>query len=244
VADALGVQDIELPLTPPKVLALLGFDDPPPSPDVQRELDAQFVQSAAASPADGLGGQGAGNAKAAAGSRTGRGKALTAVGTVQLAATPDAVFAVLLDPVALAKVVPGCHALERTAENHYRADVTVGVGMIKARYAAQIVLSELDPPHRLRLTGTGLSSLGTASGSGIVQLEASGTGTRLSYDYEAEVSGKVAAVGSRMLEGAAKIVLRQLFESLGRQASGAPAVSQSLLARLVLWLRRRFGGGS
>jgi len=116
--------------------------------------------------------------------------------------------------------------------------------MIKARYEAQIVLSELEPPHRLRLTGTGLSSLGTASGSGIVQLEASGAGTRLSYDYEAEVSGKVAAVGSRMLEGAAKIVLRQLFESLGRQASGAPVVSQSWLARLGQWLRRCFGGRS
>jgi len=241
VAHAPGGGDIELPLTPPKVLALLGFDDPPPSPELQQELDAKFTT---ASPMASLRGQGAGDAKAAAGSRNGRGKALTAVGSVQLAATPEAVFAVLLDPVALAKVVPGCHALERTAENHYRADVTVGVGMIKARYAAQIVLSELEPPHRLRLTGTGLSSLGTASGSGIVQLEASGTGTRLSYDYEAEVSGKVAAVGSRMLEGAAKIVLRQLFESLGRQASGAPVVSQSLLARLGQWLRRCFGGQS
>jgi 2-furoyl-CoA dehydrogenase large subunit len=218
VADALGVQDINLPLTPPKVLALLGFDDPPPSDHVSPPVAGVL--------------------------KGGRGKALRAAGTVELSATPEAVFAVLLDPVALAKVVPGCHALDRTAENHYRADVTVGVGMIKARYAAQIVLSELEPPHRLRLSGTGLSSLGSASGSGIVELQASGTGTRLTYDYEAEVSGKVAAVGSRMLEGAARIVLRQLFESLGRQASGAPAARPSVLARIGQWLRARFGGKS
>jgi len=120
--------------------------------------------------------------------------------------------------VALAKVIPGCHALESTGDNQYRADVTLGVGMVKARYAAEISLSELDPPHRLRLAGAGTSSLGTASGSGSVELTPSGAGTRLSYDYHADVSGKVAAVGGRMLEGAAKIVLKQLFEQLGKQA--------------------------
>jgi len=237
VADALGVSDIRLPLTPPKVLALLGFDDPPPSAEFQR---AAALKSAAQ-----------GGARSDQGSNPGkrpggRGKALTAVGTIELDASPAAVFAVFLDPAALAKVVPGCHALERTAENHYRADVTIGIGMIKARYAAEIVLSELEPPHRLRLTGTGLSSLGTASGSGMVELEAHGNGTRLSYDYEAEVSGKVAAVGSRMLEGAARMVLQQLFESLGRQATGAPQVRPGRLARIgrsLSHLISRFLGG-
>jgi 2-furoyl-CoA dehydrogenase large subunit len=108
--------------------------------------------------------------------------------------------------------------------------VTVGVGMIKARYAAEVALSELDPPRSLRLAGSGLSSVGSASGSGLVTLEPSGAGTLLRYDYSADVAGKVAAVGSRMLEGAAKIVLNQLFEQLGREAGGgvgggAPAKS-------------------
>ncbi|WP_354679499.1 SRPBCC family protein, partial [Cupriavidus plantarum] len=170
----------------------------------------------------------------------GGGKALTARGTVELDATPEAVFAVLLDPEALAKVVPGCHALERTAENHYRADVTVGVGMIKARFEAEIALSDLDPPRRLRLAGAGMSSLGSARGAGLVELVPHGGGTRLIYDYEAEVTGKVAAVGGRMLEGAAKVVLRQLFESLGRQAAGKPARPQAGVARFFPHLFARF----
>ena len=198
VADALGIKDISLPLTASKVMALLGRDDPPPT---RRAGEAEPLAQV---PARG-------------------GKTLAAKGEVQLAATPEAVFAVLMDPVALANVIPGCNALNRTAENHYRADVTIGVGMIKARYAAEVSLSEIDAPRSLRLAGAGLSSVGSAQGSGLVTLAPVNGGTLLTYDYEAQVSGKVAAVGSRMLEGAAKIVLRQLFEQLGREAGGPGA---------------------
>jgi 2-furoyl-CoA dehydrogenase large subunit len=192
VADALGAVDVTLPLTPSKVMAMLGIAEPAPS--------------TGAAPTAAAGGRG--------------GKALSAQGEVRLPAAPADVYAVLMDPAALARVIPGCSALVPEGEHRYRADVTVGVGMIKARYAAQVSLTDLHPPHSLRLSGTGISSAGTAKGSGVVTLEPDGSGTRLRYDYEAEVSGKVAAVGSRMLEGAARIVLRQLFDQLGRQAGG------------------------
>ncbi|MCX4172937.1 MULTISPECIES: xanthine dehydrogenase family protein molybdopterin-binding subunit [Paraburkholderia] len=221
VADALGVEDIRLPLTPAKVMHLIGIDDPPPS-------RPELLQAAAAAASN----------KALAG-----GKALTARGTVDLDAAPEAIFAVLMDPQALAKVIPGCHALEATGPNQYRADVTVGVGMIKARFEARIGLSDIDAPHRLRLAGAGSSPLGTARGEGLVELTPTERGTRLSYDYEAQVSGKVAAVGGRMLEGAAKVVLRQLFESLGRQASGKPVdqgrAQGSWLSRFLAFFRSR-----
>jgi len=216
VADALGVDDIRLPLTPSKVMGLIGIDDPEPSRPEFREAQ----QKTPVLPG---------------------GKALTAQGSVDLPASPEAIFAVLLDPVALAKVIPGCHALEEKGENTYRADVTVGVGMIKARFEAEIVLSDLDPPHRLRLAGAGMSSLGSARGNGLVELTPIDKGTRLTYDYEAQVSGKVAAVGGRMLEGAAKVVLRQLFESLGRQAAGKPvkSIGGSWLGRILGRFGRR-----
>jgi len=111
--------------------------------------------------------------------------------------------------------------------------------LIKARYAAQIHLTDLAPPHALSLGGSGISPLGSVSGDGRVRLEAVDAGTtRLHYDYGVSVSGKVAAVGSRMLEGAAKLVLRQLFEQLGRQVggqAGAPA-SRSWWRRLWAFL--------
>ncbi|WP_438391654.1 xanthine dehydrogenase family protein molybdopterin-binding subunit [Caballeronia sp. DA-9] len=216
VADALGVDDIRLPLTPSKVLGLIGIDDPEPSRPEYREMQQKKPALPGA-------------------------KALTAQGSVDLPASPEAIFAVLMNPDALAKVIPGCHALEAKGENTYRADVTVGVGMIKARFEAEIGLSDLDPPHRLRLAGAGMSSLGSARGNGLVELAPTDNGTRLTYDYEAQVSGKVAAVGGRMLEGAAKVVLRQLFESLGRQAAGKPVKTSggSWLGRLLGRFRRR-----
>lgn len=208
VADALRplreVTDIRLPLTPSRVLALL--DEPEPAapegaPDVAPPV-----------------------------ARVTGGRALQAQGAVTIAATPQRVFAVLMDPLALARVIPGCHALVPEGEYAYRADVTVGVGLIKARYEARIVLSDMDAPHSLVLAGEGQSGLGTAAGRGRVRLEAVPEGTRLHYDYEAQVGGKVAAVGSRMLEGAARVVLAQLFESLGRQAAAQDAASGAVHA--------------
>jgi len=219
VADALAplgdFADLRLPLTPARIMALIGLDDPPPS------------QPREPGPAP---------------ARTGNaGRVLTANGTTEIAASPEAVFNVLLDPRALARVIPGCHELHAVGEHRYRADVTVGVGLVKARYEAEIALSDLDPPHSLRLSGRGVSSLGSASGSGRVTLAPAPGGTRLAYDYQAEVGGKVAAVGSRMLEGAARVVLAQLFEQLGRQASGAAAPSGH--RSWLRWLMARLGLG-
>ncbi len=207
-----GDTDVELPLTASKVLALLGEAEPAPPPSL--------AQAALTAP-----------------SASGSGVALRASGTVDISAPPEQVFAVLLDPAALARVIPGCHALESLGEHRYRADVTVGIGLVKARYEARITLSEIDAPHSLRLAGEGSSSLGTGAGSGMVRLEALPSGTRLHYDYEARVGGKVAAVGSRMLEGAARVVLAELFESLARQATGLAPMSwwQRLLRRLALF---------
>ncbi len=216
VADALsplgGTPDIRLPLTPNRVLELIGFEDPPPSDDVQIQKPAK---------------------------KTGKGHALSATGSTQIPATPEEVFDVLMDPQALAKVIPGCRELEQIGENKYRADVTISIGMIKARYEATISLTNINRPNSLHLQGSGVSSLGGAEGGGDIVLEANEKGTLMRYQYEAEVQGKVAAVGGRMLEGAARMVLGQLFEQLGRQASGKSVVGSSagILQRILRFLR-------
>ncbi|AHG65504.1 xanthine dehydrogenase family protein molybdopterin-binding subunit [Advenella mimigardefordensis] len=216
VADALsplgGTPEIRLPLTPNRVLALIGFDDPAPSSDVQIQKPAK---------------------------KTGKGHALTASGSTQIPATPEKVFDVLMDPQALAQVIPGCRELQQIGQNQYRADVTISIGMIKARYEATISLSNIDRPNSLHLQGTGVSSLGGATGGGDIVLQANEQGTLMKYQYEAEVQGKVAAVGGRMLEGAARMVLGQLFEQLGKQASGQGVVggSDSVWRRILRFLR-------
>jgi 2-furoyl-CoA dehydrogenase large subunit len=204
IADALGLaarpEDIVLPMTPARVMALLEPDEP--------------ASKAPATAPPGL----------------------AMAGTADLSSSPEAVFAVLLDPERLRRVIPGCRALQRVGDNRFRGDVTLGVGVVNVRYAAQVDLSELDPPKSLRLKGRGSGSLGTAEGDGRVMLAPHGTGTRLTYEYRVTVGGRVAAVGARMIEGSARMVLARMFKQLDREAGpGAPASTWAQR------LRRLFG---
>lgn len=217
VADALGRADIRLPLTPSKVRSMIGIDEPP------RPAGMQQDDAFAAEPAGG--------------------SALRANDAVVIPAPPQQVFDTLLDPATLAAIIPGCHALELQGENRYRADVTVGVGMIRARFEAKVALSELDPPHSLRLSGSGTSSMGSAEGHARVRFVALENGhTRLEYQYQVVVSGKVAAVGSRMMQGASKVIIGQIFTRLSQRVSGQ-ASAAGWWSRLRALFARLFGKG-
>jgi 2-furoyl-CoA dehydrogenase large subunit len=209
MADALrpsrDVADIRLPLTPSRILELMTLSEPSARHGSSVKSDVEAIPA--------------------------NGQTLAAHGHVDIQASPEAVFAVLTDPVALAQVMPGCHSLERVGPENdvvlrLRAEVTVGVSLVKARYRAEIEISERRPGVEMRLKARGSSSLGVGQGDGLVRLEPlqgnSGPLTRLHYDYTARVGGKVAAVGPRMLEGAAQLILRQLFEAIGRQVAHPP----------------------
>ena len=209
VADALDLDAVDLPLTPAKLRALVAEADEPPPPAGHRP----------AAPA------------AKAGDRTLRG-----AGTTVVTAAPEAVWALLLDADVLASVIPGAHGVNKLSDTHFTADVTLGVGPVKGRYAADITLSDLDPPRGATLTGTVSGGLGDGGGTGRITLEPDGTGgTRIGYTYEAAVGGKVAAVGGRLLDGAARVVIGGFFAALARRAGGAdrPGPLRRLLAPLL-----------
>jgi 2-furoyl-CoA dehydrogenase large subunit len=207
VADALGIDAIDLPLTPAKLAALSERSDEP-APPQGRTVQAQ----------------------ARPGDRTMRGE-----GEARVAAAPEAVWAMLLDPAVLTSVIPGAHGVRKLSETHFRADVTLGVGPVKGRYKADITLSDLDPPRAATLSGTVTGALGNGGGSGRITLapDARG-GTCIGYAYEASVGGKVAAVGGRLLDGAARVIIGGFFSALARRAGGEsrPGLLRRLLARL------------
>ncbi|MGA1857322.1 molybdopterin cofactor-binding domain-containing protein [Azospirillum sp. 11R-A] len=219
VADALsgmsvaGVSVAEppsLPITPAKLAALIHPPEPP--------RPASAASAMETPPAAVKGGRG-----------------LTGEGSREVPATPEQVWAILLDPKELAALLPGCEALDLVGPNAYRAEVVVGIGPVRGRYTAQVALSDLDPPSALTLTGSGTSALGSGSGTGHVTLERTATGTRVTYRYSASVGGKVAAVGGRMLDSASRLLIGQFFEKLVARAGGTevPAGSPSLLTRLL-----------
>ena len=130
----------------------------------------------------------------------------------------------LLDPDKLAKVIPGCHKLEQVGPNSYRADLSLGVGAVRGRFEARISLANLDPPKSAVISGGLQGSLGSSEGSGNIRLEAVEGGTRVSYDYGFDISGKVAAIGGRMLDGTARVVVNQFFQRLAA-LTGAPGAA-------------------
>jgi 2-furoyl-CoA dehydrogenase large subunit len=208
VADALDLAAIDLPLVPAKLAAHIHPEE--------REAPGR-TGATASSPG---------------------GRALYGTGTAIVTAAPDVVWRALLDPDTLAAIIPGAHGVTKVSDTEFAADVTMGVGPVKGRYRARIALSDLDPPRGATLTGAVEGLLGSGRGTGRITLKPGDTGTtELVYDYEAEIGGKIASVGGRLLDGAARFVIRQFFEALSRRLGGE--TSRGALARFMSLLKAR-----
>ncbi len=209
VCDALDIENVTLPLTPAKISALIHGEEPPPP-------------AGAAEPA-------------IAAAESELRPSLSGAGEIVIPAPPETVWKVLLDPDALAAIIPGCHRLDRVGENEYQATVSLGVGPVRGRFEARIRLSDLDAPRAATLSGGLDGPLGSAAGSGRVRLDPAPQGTKVGYAYDVTISGKVAAVGGRMLEGASRILVKQFFERLAAQIESPP------MAARPPWWRRPLG---
>ncbi len=141
----------------------------------------------------------------------------------------------LLDPESLRDALPGCTEIERSAERAYVATLNLGVGPVRGVFIAQVTLSDLVAPSYVRITGTLSGPLGSSEGEGELNLSECDGGTDIDYTYRVTVSGKVAAVGGRLLDGAARALIGEFFTRL---SGGPPSSSLSLPMRLRLRLRR------
>src|SRR5436190_19801732 len=139
--------------------------------------------------------------------------AMTMSGDVQLAANRQAVWAKLNDPAVLKSCIPGCELLEKNSENEFQAVATVKVGPVKARWKGKVRLSDLDPPNSYRISGEGEGGVaGFAKGAAKVSLADKDGGTLLSYNVEAQIGGKLAQLGQRLINSAAKKTADDFFE--------------------------------
>jgi carbon monoxide dehydrogenase subunit G len=138
--------------------------------------------------------------------------AMTMKGEVELAADREAVWAKLNDPEVLKTCIPGCQSLEKTSDNEMQAVAKVKVGPISAKFKGKVTLSDIDPPNGYRISGEGEGGIaGFAKGGAVVALQPLEAGTKLVYDVEAQVGGKIAQLGSRIVDGVAKKMADQFF---------------------------------
>lgn len=151
--------------------------------------------------------------------------AFTMNGSVVLPASRETVWERLNDADTLRACIPGCQSLEKTEDNGFAAVAQVKIGPVKATFKGKVTLSDLDPPNGYRISGEGEGGIaGFAKGGATVALSDAPGGTELTYAVDAQIGGKIAQLGGRLINGVAKKLADEFFANFAR-AAVAPAAS-------------------
>jgi len=146
-------------------------------------------------------------------------------GEYRFDATPQEVWEALLDAEVLAAIMPGCKKLELTGENQYEGLLDMKVGPVQGQFQGKVKLEDLDPPngYSLRLDGQGASGFVKATAK--VGIAADGDGANMTYEGDAQVGGRIASVGQRLLDSSSKAIIKQSLEGLNAQVSARSAAA-------------------
>jgi carbon monoxide dehydrogenase subunit G len=143
----------------------------------------------------------------------------------------QAVWAALNDPAVLKQSIAGCEELDKTSDTEFQAQVTAKVGPVKAKFGGKVTLSDLDPPNGYTISGEGSGgAAGFAKGGAKVKLEDAPGGTLLKYEVHAQIGGKLAQIGSRLVDGAARKMADEFFTAFAAtvetQSGGAAPTAE------------------
>jgi len=133
------------------------------------------------------------------------------------------VWDTLLDPEVLASVLPGCEKLELVGENEYEGALKIKVGPVQGQFMGKVKLEDIQPPDSYTMQVDGRGAPGFVKATGNLALEASGAQTKVTYEGDAQVGGRLASVGQRLVESSAKAIIKQSLDGLNAsvQARGA-----------------------
>lgn len=144
-------------------------------------------------------------------------------GEERIAAPRDAVWAALNDPDILRACIPGCQSLTMKSPTELEATVKIKIGPVSASFSGEVTLSNLNPPESYTISGEGKGGIaGFAKGGADVRLTEDGDGTILAYDVKAQIGGKLAQLGSRLIDSSSKKLATQFFADFGARLNGAP----------------------
>jgi len=147
--------------------------------------------------------------------------AMTMTGEQQLAAPREKVWAALNDSEVLKVCIPGCESLEKNSDTEFQVVATNKVGPVKARFKGKVRLTDLNPPNSYKISGEGDGGIaGFAKGGATVTLTEKDGGTLLSYNVEAQIGGKIAQLGQRLINGVAKKLADDFFAKFATAVTG------------------------
>lgn len=152
-------------------------------------------------------------------------------GEYRIAAPREKVFAALNDPAVLQACIPGCESLEKTSDTEMKAKVRMRIGPVSASFSGKVTLSDIDPPNGYRISGEGQGgAAGFAKGGAVVTLREDAGETVLNYNVDAQVGGKIAQVGARLIDGTAKKLADEFFGKFATMVGGPPPAEAAAVA--------------
>ena len=144
-------------------------------------------------------------------------------GEYRIAAPREKVFAALNDQAVLQACIPGCESLEKTSDTEMKAKVRMRIGPVSASFSGKVTLSDIDPPNGYRISGEGQGgAAGFAKGGAVVALREDAGETVLNYNVDAQVGGKIAQVGARLIDGTAKKLADEFFGKFATMVGSPP----------------------
>jgi hypothetical protein len=128
-------------------------------------------------------------------------------------------YQLMQDPEVLARAIPGCESLEKIGEDEYRMKMKMALASLSGAFEGKVKIADQAPPASFRLLVEGTGKIGFVKGEGLLKLAANSEGTEVAYEGDVQVGGTMAAVGQRLIDGTAKMMIKRFFEKLAEQAA-------------------------
>jgi carbon monoxide dehydrogenase subunit G len=135
-------------------------------------------------------------------------------GTYFLALPPEEAYRRLQDPDVLARCMPGCESLDKIADNEYRMKMKMAMASLSGAFDGKVRIADQSPPDSFRLVVEGSGKIGFMKGDGLLKFQPKDAGTEVTYEGDVQVGGTIAAVGQRLIDGTAKMMIKRFFEKI------------------------------
>jgi carbon monoxide dehydrogenase subunit G len=137
-------------------------------------------------------------------------------GSYSLPVPPERAFALLQDPVVLAKCIPGCEGLDRVADDEYAMRMKMGIASISGSFDGKLRISGKNPPVSFRMSVEGAGKIGFMKGDGVLTLSLADSVSNIQFEGDVQVGGTIANLGQHLIETTAKMIVKRFFDCLAQ----------------------------